>query len=201
MRGHIIQLRKMVTCCTIYALPVIAIWSNISIVFLSICHLRFFLDFSHHHCSEYSHQCHHLFCNSRMLLKKKQDRYTSKTNNECLPLNACVQATVGDAAFRTPSCRQALIGVCRDLIGILEGAVNSRTYCMAFESIFPHCFPALIRGMTSESGCMYYQSCICIQYFGSRVPNTRMGCMVFALISLLPTFYCRHVFSSDIVGS
>lgn len=56
-------------------------------------------------------------------------------------------ATVGDDAFRTPSCRQALIGVCRDLIGIMEATHNPRTYCMAFECIYPHCFPAFIRGM------------------------------------------------------
>jgi exportin-7 len=59
-----------------------------------------------------------------------------------------VLARLGAASeheFRQESVKHAVIGVCRDLRGIVDATHNRRTFSTLFEAIYPSVFPPLIR--------------------------------------------------------
>ncbi|CAM9455170.1 unnamed protein product, partial [Phaeothamnion confervicola] len=49
------------------------------------------------------------------------------------------------AAFRQESVKRALIGVCRDLRGVVAATNNRRTYGALFEALYPVHFPVFVR--------------------------------------------------------
>ena len=55
-----------------------------------------------------------------------------------------------DEAFGTPAVRQALIGVLRDLRGIVAACSNRRTYSLFFDWLYPEFTPLLLRAVVRD---------------------------------------------------
>ena len=127
----------------------------------------------------------------------------------CDRLAATAAGGDGGAAFRSDACKQALIGLFRDLRGITSAANSRRTYGLVFDWLYPRRAPLLQRTMEAFADDPAVTTPL-LKFVAEFVlnktqrltfePSSVNGILLFREVSKLVVAYGRHALEHPLAG-
>ena len=82
---------------------------------------------------------------ARLLFTTAFDECSDRFERFMEPIEEVLAKLMQTPSFRPPEVREAVIGVCRDLRGIVQQTHNRRTYSCIFDLLYPTYFPVFVR--------------------------------------------------------
>lgn len=82
---------------------------------------------------------------ARLLFTTAFDESSERFEHFMEPIEGVLNQLMQTSNLRLPQAQQALIGVCRDLRGIVQQTHNRRTYGCIFDMLYPAYFPVFVR--------------------------------------------------------
>ncbi|TDH72778.1 hypothetical protein CCR75_000536 [Bremia lactucae] len=82
---------------------------------------------------------------ARLLFTTAFDESSERFERFMEPIENVLNQLLQTPTYRLPEVREAIIGVCRDLRGIVQQTHNRRTYSCMFDVLYPAYFPVFVR--------------------------------------------------------